>query len=120
LPGDSGAIQGLFEKCLDYMLLVAGHAADPRTVEEEFLSVPPGKSYDDKFVCGIVDQQNEPVGLLDTLRRYPDETTWWIDTLILVPEVRSQGPGQMVVRGFAEYVKANGGWAMSGISIQPR
>ncbi len=109
---DIGAIQGLFEKCLDYMLLVDGHAAHPTTVAEEFQSVPPGKSLDDKFVFGIANQQNEWVGLLDTLRWYPDETTCWIDTLLLVPDIRSQGLGQMVTQGFAEYVRASGGQAI--------
>jgi ribosomal protein S18 acetylase RimI-like enzyme len=112
LPGDIAAIQGLFEKCLDYMLLIDGHAADPEAVEIEFQSVPPGKSLDDKFVFGIVNQQNGLVGLLDTLRCYPDETTWWIDTLLFVPEIRSQGLGQMVIQGFAEYVRASGGQAI--------
>lgn len=112
LPGDIGAIQGLFESCLDYMLLVDGHAADPNSVAEEFQSVPPGKSLDDKFVFGIAYRQNGLVGLLDTLRWYPDETTWWIDTLLLVPEIRSQGIGQRVVQGFVEYVRASGGQAI--------
>ncbi len=109
---DIGAIQGLFAKCLDYMLLVDGHAADPDAVAEEFQSLPPGKSYGDKFVFGIANQQHELVGLLDTIRRYPDEATWWIDTLLLVPEIRSQGLGQMVVQSFAEYVRASGGRAI--------
>ncbi len=109
---DIGAIQGLFEKCLDYMLLIDGHAADPDTVAEEFQSVPPGKSHDDKFVFGIANQQNDLVGLLDTLRWYPDATTWWIDTLLFVPEIRSQGLGQMVMQGFAEYARASGGRAI--------
>jgi len=109
---DIGAIQGLFEKCLDYMLLVDGRAADPDTVAEEFQSVPPEKSYADKFVFGIVNLQNDLAGLLDTLRGYPDETTWWIDTRLLVPEIRSQGLSQMVVQGFAEYVRASGGQAI--------
>jgi len=105
---DSGAIQELYEKCLDYMLLVDGHPASPNSGEEEFQDVPPGKSHDDKFVFGIVNQQNELVGLLDVLRWYPDETTWWIGLLLFAPEVRSQGLGQKVLQGFAEYVRASG------------
>ena len=105
---DIGAIQGLFEKSLDYMLVVDGHAADPDAVAEEFQSVPPGKLYEDKFVLGIANWQGDLVGLLDTVRWYPAETTWWIDTLLLVPEARSQGLGQIVVQAFAEYVRANG------------
>ncbi len=111
-PEDIGSIQGLFAKCLDYMLLVDGHAADPNAVAEEFRSVPPGKLYEDKFVFGIVNQKNDLVGLLDTVRRYPDEATWWIDTLLLIPEIRSQGLGHMVIQGFAAYVRANGGQAI--------
>ncbi len=112
LVEDIGAIQGLFAKCLDYMLLVDGHAADPDAVAEEFQSVPPGKLYEDKFVFGIANRQGDLVGLLDTVRWYPDKTTWWIDTLLLVPEIRSQSVGQMVVQAFAEYVRANGGQAI--------
>jgi GNAT superfamily N-acetyltransferase len=109
---DVGAIQGLCEKCLDYMLLVDGHPVDPNTVEEDFQSVPTGKSPDDKFVFGIINQQNDLVGLLDSLCAYPNETTWWIGLLLFTPETRSQGLGQKVTEGFSEYVRANGGLAI--------
>ncbi len=112
LPEDSGAIQGLWEKCLDYVLLVDGRPAGPNAGEEEFHDVPPGKSADDLFVFGIVNQQNDLIGLLDVVRWYPDETTWWIGLLVLIPEVRSQGLGQKIVQGFAEYVRASGGHAI--------
>jgi GNAT superfamily N-acetyltransferase len=108
LPEDSEAIQGLFEKCLDYMLLVDGRPANPHSAEEEFQDVPPGKSYNDKYVYGIINQQNDLVGLLDGLRGYPDEFTWWIGLLILVPEVRSHGIGEKIVQGFAEFVQTSG------------
>jgi ribosomal protein S18 acetylase RimI-like enzyme len=109
---DIGAIQNLFTKCLDYMLLIDGHPANPEVVEEEFQSVPSGKSSDDKLVFGIINRQNNLVGLLDVIRWYPDETTWWIDTLLFIPEARSQGLGEKVTQCFAEYVLANGGQAI--------
>jgi GNAT superfamily N-acetyltransferase len=105
---DIGALQGLYEKCLDYMLLVDGHPADPNAVGQEFQEVPPGKSLDDKFMFGIVNRQNDLVGLLDALRGYPDETTWWIGLLLFTPKVRSQGIGQKVVQVFSEYARAGG------------
>jgi GNAT superfamily N-acetyltransferase len=107
-PDDSGAIQELYEKCLDYMLLVDGHPAGSNAGEEEFQDVPPGKSPDDKLLFGFFNQQNDLVGLLDVLRGYPDETTWWIGLLLLAPEVRSQGIGQRIVESFVEYAHANG------------
>jgi len=109
---DIGAIQGLFEKCLDYKLLVDGHPADPGAVADDFLSFAPGKSPDDKFVFGIANQQNDLVGLLDAMRGYPDEKTWWIGLLLFVPEARSQGLGQMAIQGFIEYVRRSGGQAV--------
>ena len=105
---DIAAIQEIYNKCLDYMLLVDGHAADPNVVEEEFQSVPPGRSNEDKFVFGITASQKGIVGLLDILRWYPEETTWWIDTLLFIPESRSQGLGEKVIQGFIYYVRASG------------
>jgi ribosomal protein S18 acetylase RimI-like enzyme len=109
---DIAAIQEVYDKCLDYMLLVDGHAADPNAVEEDFRSVPPGKSNEDKFVFGITDSQKGIIGLLDILRWYPDETTWWIDTLLFIPESRSHSLGEKVVQGFVDYVRASGAQAI--------
>jgi GNAT superfamily N-acetyltransferase len=112
LHEDIRTVQTLFEKCLDYMLLVDGHAAEPDAVEEEFFTVPPGNSPDDKFVHGILNQQNDLVGILDAIQRYPDTTTWWIGLLLFKPEVRSLGIGQKVMEGFTEYVRARGSQAI--------
>jgi ribosomal protein S18 acetylase RimI-like enzyme len=105
---DIAAVQEVYEKCLDYMLVVDGHAANPDVVEEDFQSVPPGKSNEDKFVFGITDSQKRLVGLLDILRWYPDKTTWWIGELVLVPESRSKSLGEKVIQGFVASARANG------------
>ena len=109
---DVKAIQTLYEKCVDYMLLVDGHPAGKNAAEEEFQDLPPGRSVDDKFMFGIVNPLNELIGVLDVMRWYPDEVTWWIGLLLLVPEIRSQGIGERVLKGFTEYVKANKGKAI--------
>ena len=57
LPEDSGPIQVLFENCLDFMLLVDGRPAGNNAAEETFQDLPPGKSLQDKFVFGIIDQK---------------------------------------------------------------
>lgn len=112
LHEDINTIQTLYEKCLDYMLLVDGHPAGKNAAEEEFQTMPPGRSADDKFMLGIVDPLNELIGVLDVVRGYPDEGTWWIGLLLLVPAIRSQGIGKKVLEGFTEYVKASGGKAI--------
>jgi len=109
---DIAVIQEIFDRCLDYMLLVDGRAADPDALEEDFRAVPSGKSNEDKFVFGIITTPTGIVGLLDTLHGYPDGTTWWIGTLLFVPESRSQGLGEKVVQGFVKYAQAGGAQAI--------
>jgi ribosomal protein S18 acetylase RimI-like enzyme len=109
---DVKAIQALYEKCVDYMLLVDGHPAGKNAAEEWFQNLSPGRSADDKFMFGIVDRLNELKGVLEVMRWYPDEATWWIGLLLFVPEIRSQGVGEKVLQGFTEYVNLNGGKAI--------
>ena len=109
---DLPAIQEVCAKCLDFMLLVDGHAADPESVKDDFLDVPPGRSSADKFVFGICNRHNELVGLLDVLRDYPDQSTWWIGLLLFIPEARSKGLGKKVLQGFVEFISLNGGQAI--------
>jgi GNAT superfamily N-acetyltransferase len=109
---DLPALQALYEKCQDYMLLVDGHPAGENAAQEEFQVVPPGKSADDHFLFGIVDAGNELAGLLDVIRGYPEADTWWIGLLLLTPDIRSQGIGRKVLEGFAEYVIEAGGKAL--------
>jgi len=109
---DLTAVQALCVKCLDYMLLVDGRPADPIEVEKDFFEVPSGNQPEDKFVFGIMNGQNELVGLLDVVRSYPEPNIWWIGLLMFLPEVRSQGMGRQVLEDFAEFVRANGGQAI--------
>ncbi len=109
---DAPALQALFEKCADYMLLVDGHPAGPDSAAGELQDRPPGKSIEDKFLFGIFNAQNELVGELDVLRDYPDEGTWWIGLLLLDPAVRSVGIGEKVLEGFVDYARGNGGTAI--------
>jgi ribosomal protein S18 acetylase RimI-like enzyme len=109
---DVAALQGLFEKCADYMLLVDGRLAGPNSAESELQSRPPGKPLEDKFLFGIVNPHNDLVGELDVMRAYPDDSTWWIGLLLMEPSARSLGLGEKVVEGFADYVQANGGQAI--------
>jgi ribosomal protein S18 acetylase RimI-like enzyme len=109
---DVEAIQTLYEKCVDYMLLVDGHSASENAAEEDFQNLPPGRSADDRFIFGIVNPLSEIMGVLDVVRWYPDEVTWWIGLLLFAPDIRSQGIGKKVLEGLVEYVKASGGKAI--------
>ncbi len=105
---DSPAIQEVFDKSLDFMLLVDGHPASPDAGREEFNDLPPGKSPADLFIFGIVRREGGLAGLLEVLRGYPEENTWWIGLLLLTPEGRSRGLGAGVLQGFVNHVRSTG------------
>ncbi len=106
---DVEAVQRLFEECRDYFRLVEGRGPLPDAAEQEFGSVPPGRSLEDKFMYGVFHEREGLVGLLEGLREYPDEATWWIGLLLLAPKARGQGVGHVVVHEFGSYVWMNGG-----------
>ncbi len=104
-PADSSLLQDLYDRCLDFMLLVDGHPAGPNEGEKAFTDVPPGISLANKLMFGIVTQQNELVGVLDVVRDYPEASVWWIGLFLLAPEVRSQGAGQKIIQGFVDFTR---------------
>jgi len=59
-----------------------------------------------------LNRKGDIVGVLEGIRHYPDETTWWIGLLMLAPEVRGRGLGRKLVQGFSEYVRLEQGTSM--------
>jgi ribosomal protein S18 acetylase RimI-like enzyme len=84
----------------------------PTAAQAEFRSIPDGKSLGDKLMFGLINPQGRIAGLLEAVQHYPDETTWWLGLLMLAPELRGQGVGREVLRGFSEYVRLRGGKAI--------
>jgi len=105
-------LQRLFEQCADFALLVEGESVSPTAAKDIFQSVPKGKSLSDKFIYGLMDRQGAIVGVLEGIRHYPDEATWWVGLLLLAPEVRGHGLGRKIMEAFSEYVHANQGTAI--------
>jgi GNAT superfamily N-acetyltransferase len=112
LQEDTEAMQRLYEKCQDFNLLVEGIPFGEDTAQMTFQDLPPGKLLEDKFLWGIYSTAQELVGLLDVVRGYPNEATWWIGLLLLAPEVRARHIGGKAVKGFIDFVKKNGGCAV--------
>ena len=111
-PEHSEALQMLFEQCADYVLLVDGESVSPHAAKEIFATAPPGRSLSGKFLYGLWNRQGAMVGVLEGMRDYPDEATWWIGLLLLAPEVRGRGLGRKLIEGFADYVSSEHGMAI--------
>ena len=111
-PEEAELLQRLYDQCTDFALVVEGEPFSPTAAQAEFRSIPDGKSLGDKLMFGLINPQGEIVGLLEAVQNYPDETTWWLGLLMLAPELRGQGVGREVLRGFSEYVRLRGGKAI--------
>jgi GNAT superfamily N-acetyltransferase len=108
-PEDAAILQVLYDRCGDFNWLVEGEPVSLTAAQEDFRSVPQGKSLDDKLVWGIFNLQGEMVGVLDVLRDYPEASTWWVGLLMLAPDARGIGIGRAVMRGFSDYARLQGG-----------
>lgn len=106
--GDEGLLQRLYERCADYFLLVEGQPPAPSAGRDGFLDVPEGKTVQDKDMFGLFEAGGDLVGLLEGIRHYPDERTWWLGLLLLAPEERGAGLGDMFYAAFERWARVQG------------
>jgi ribosomal protein S18 acetylase RimI-like enzyme len=105
-PENIASLQKFFEQCADYAMIVEGESVSPSAAQETFEDAPPGRSLSDKFVYGLLDRNGNIVGVLEGMRHYPDEMTWWIGLFMLAPDVRGQGLGQRLIKSFSDYARS--------------
>jgi ribosomal protein S18 acetylase RimI-like enzyme len=71
---------------------------------DEFDAVPDGKTTQDKYIFGLFDPQNDLLGMIESIRHYPDNQTWWLGLMMLSPEQRGQGLGSEFYQAFEKWV----------------
>lgn len=108
-PADIGSLQILLDKCSDYYLMVDGEDTSPSAADEIYISAPPGRSSEDKFLYGIYRKTNGIVGVIEGMKNYPNDLVWWIGLLLLDPATRGHGLGREIVDDFARYVATHRG-----------
>jgi ribosomal protein S18 acetylase RimI-like enzyme len=106
-PNDEEVLQRLYEECADFAYLTDGHPPSPSVAREEFLAVPEGKTLQDKFMFGFFDAHNVLVGLIEAIRHYPDDSSWWVGLMMLAPQQRGKGLGSQFYRAFERWVSAH-------------
>lgn len=70
--GDAAVLQSLYERCTEFALLTDGQPPSPTAAREEFHAVPDGKTTQDKCIFGLFAPQNDLIGMIESIRRYPD------------------------------------------------
>jgi RimJ/RimL family protein N-acetyltransferase len=90
---DAVVLQALYEQCVEFALLTDGQPPSSTAARDEFDAVPDGKTTEDKYILGLFDPKNELIGMIESMRHYPDNQTWWLGLVMLSPEQRGQGLG---------------------------
>src|SRR5512132_1349054 len=98
------------ERDEDYALRVTGHPPGPADAQSTLMFVPEGSSPDDKAPFGVW-LDDELVGLLDLLLRYPDDETVYIGLLLIDRAHQGQGIGAAAVGALEREVAARWPWA---------
>lgn len=109
---DTAALQVLFEACADFSDLIEGQPPSATAAQETFTEAPPGKGIEDKFLIGIFDSTDRLLGVLETVRDYPQPGEWFIGLLLLDPACRGNGLGEKVCRAFEGWVREAGAQAV--------
>ena len=103
---DAKILQTLYEQCTEFALLTDGKPPSPTAAREEFDALPDGKTTEDKYIFGLFDSQDELIGMVESLRHYPDNQTWWVGLMMLSPQYRGKKIGSQFYQGFENWVSA--------------
>jgi ribosomal protein S18 acetylase RimI-like enzyme len=105
---DAPALQKLYERCQDYMVLVTGAGPAPDEAQHLLQALPPGIAIEQKLVLGLRAQSDELLGAVDVIKNFPREGTWYIGEFILSPKVRRSGLGRALFRAVEKRAVAAG------------
>jgi GNAT superfamily N-acetyltransferase len=97
------SIESLNLKCSDYYLLHDGVLPSKKDALEIFSSLPPGKSYEDKFVLGIYKSRDELIGIIEIVRDFPVIGEWMLGLLFIEPDERHHGLGRRVHEALVQW-----------------
>jgi GNAT superfamily N-acetyltransferase len=107
-PEDAPVLQSLYEQCADFSLLSVDQPFSPTEAREEFDVLPDGKIAADKYIFGLVDSHSNLIGMIESIRHYPNDQTWWIGLMMLSPNQRGQGLGLNFYQAFEDWVSKQG------------
>ena len=103
LTGDAAemaALQCVLEAARTYFEAVTGAGPGSAEAQGTFTALPPGKTYDDKFVWGLYSGE-AMIGCADVIRGFPARESAMIGLLLLAENRQRQGLG----RAFAALVE---------------
>jgi GNAT superfamily N-acetyltransferase len=106
---DVQALQDLHERCHVFLELLRGQPPGPDDAAHLLAELPEGRAPEDKFLFGLYRQSAQPmVGVLESIRGFPEPGEWFIGFLVLDPAHRDAGLGTRFIEAFEAWVRGQG------------
>lgn len=104
-------IVAFYERVEEYLALEEQPPTPMEAAVDLLDGVPPGVSHECKFVLGLL-SGGELVGLLDVVQGYPTLETYFVGLMVLRPDQRGHGLGELVLEALERWVRSRGGEAL--------
>jgi GNAT superfamily N-acetyltransferase len=105
-PADMTALQRVLEAAPGYAERVTGLPAGAADAQSTYSILPPGKSYDDKFVLGVF-AGSRMIGCADLIRGWPRPDTAHVGLLLLAEPYQGKGHGRRAYEALEACIR---GW----------
>ena len=111
-PDDEAQLQELLESDSDFFKTANDKPPGPGEAKSLLNDLPEAKGNNDKFVYAVFDHSGTLVAVFDLVRGYPDDKTWFLGFLFVVPNKRNMGLGSHLLEAICTHVKQGGGAAI--------
>jgi GNAT superfamily N-acetyltransferase len=105
---DVEVLQRLYVQCTEFSLLTDGEPPSATAARDDFEDLPDGNTIEDKYVFGLFGPRNDLLGMIESIRHYPDNQTWWLGLMMLCPEQRGGGLGSDFYLAFENWLAVKG------------
>lgn len=92
----------------DYYLIEQGKPASKSDALKIITEIPKGKTRFDKFILAVLDENKQPIGLVDIVSDYPGKGRWFVGLLLLTPAARGNGLGKVLHQTIKEWASDGG------------
>ena len=106
IADDLASLQCLLEQAPRYAHITTLLPVSPSAAEAVLAAIPPGKTYEDKFVLGVWNDDTL-VGCVDLIRGYPSESVAYIGLLLIAEQFEGSGFG---TRAFERVIEVVASW----------
>ncbi len=99
------AVQRVLEDAPDYSLRISGRPPGPRAVDAMVTALPPGMTYEDKFVYGIY-LEGQMIGCVDLICGFPQARTAMLGLLLFAESFQGRGFGMQAYQKIEAIVRS--------------